>query len=319
MPPLRAAAPWLVALGLTLVLVVVSAAIEPDVAPLDAVPEVPSESAETQSDPPPTPADRSSLRPYRGLGTWVDIYDDEDWRYPEVAVARMSLEGVQTLYLQTGNYRSPGKIFQPEKTTRFIEAAHASGIDVVAWYVPDFENLKRDRRRSAAAIKFQTAEGHRFDSFALDIESGIVDDLAARNRRLFRLTRQIRAIAGDMALGGIVPDPIGSLYWPEFPYGQVAEDYEVILPMGYYTLRTTGGEGVKQHVASGIAALRDQIQADDRIHYIGGLSMDASAEEVHAYREIALQRKVMGGGLYDFTDTSSTQWDLLKPFGDLRR
>lgn len=260
---------------------------------------------------------RSSVRPFRGFGTWIDIYDKQ-WDNPEAAVAKMAREKVQTLYLETANYRTDRSIFRRSRAARFIESAHAHGIKVVAWYLPDFKNLKRDLQRSRAAIRFRTPNGHRFDRFALDIESTVVTDIERRNRRMFRLTKRIRDVAGNMAIGAITPDPIGSLYWPNFPYAKVAKRYQALMPMGYFTYRTSGAKGVRRHVRAGIDALRNMTTADKRIHYIGGLAVDANKREVRAYRRVAMNQKILGGSLYDFADTRAGQWDALRALRRLR-
>ena len=45
------------------------------------------------------------VRSYRGLGTWVDLYDAKAWDHPASAVSDMRAHGVRTLYLETSNYR----------------------------------------------------------------------------------------------------------------------------------------------------------------------------------------------------------------------
>ena len=44
---------------------------------------------------------------YRGLGTWVDMYDARAWNNPTAAVKDMKAHGVRTLYLETANYHRP--------------------------------------------------------------------------------------------------------------------------------------------------------------------------------------------------------------------
>src|SRR5687767_11245060 len=87
--------------------------------------------------PPPVPA---SLEPYRGLGTWVDVYD---WSNsytggkPAVGPAdvdRMADTGVQTLYLQASKWDSPGDLVDPELLHPILERAEQRGIRVVTWY-----------------------------------------------------------------------------------------------------------------------------------------------------------------------------------------
>ena len=111
--------------------------------------------------------------PYARLGTWVDIYDGGLYRNPAAAVRGMKRRGVRTLYIETANYRQPVDIVKPRAVGRFIESAHAAGIQVVAWYLPGFTSYSRDLRRSLAAVRFKTPRGQRFDSFGLDIEARI--------------------------------------------------------------------------------------------------------------------------------------------------
>jgi hypothetical protein len=120
-----------------------------------------------------TAGDRD-LSAYMGLGTWVDLYDGRVLANPEAEVAKMAKRGVGTLFFETSNYGSRQDIVRPARVARFVEAAHANGMQIVAWYLPSFTSLVRDKRRSLAAIDFTTPGGEQFDSFALDIESSLV-------------------------------------------------------------------------------------------------------------------------------------------------
>src|SRR5919202_3253106 len=109
------------------------------------------------------------LTPYQGLGTWIDIYSPTFRADPERVAAILSAHGVRTLYLETGNYRQRGDIVRRPRVSALVEAAHARHIAVVAWYLPALANPAVDLRRALAAVKFVSAAGERFDSFALDI------------------------------------------------------------------------------------------------------------------------------------------------------
>jgi hypothetical protein len=252
-------------------------------------------------------ADR--LAAYRGLATWVDIYDTMPYERPVAAVRRMKAQGVTTLFLETANYRIDKPIFRPDVVATIIEAAHAHDIKVVAWYLPSFANVDRDYRRSMAAIRFRTPNGHRFDGFAMDIESDVVRDVAVRNKRMNRLSKRVRAAVGpDYTLGAIVPEA-DAKYWHNFPYTTVAKHYDVFLPMAYYTFRTKGPAGVDRWMRRNVTAIR-QATGDPRtpIHLIGGLSERTSLPELRAFVDVALDRRVMGASLYEFETTTRRQW-----------
>src|SRR5881396_4375460 len=68
---------------------------------------------------PAQPATRPTIQAYRGLGSWVDIYDPGQWKHPGDTVGRMARHGVRTLFLETGNYHSGPPIFHPGVVDRF--------------------------------------------------------------------------------------------------------------------------------------------------------------------------------------------------------
>ena len=254
------------------------------------------------------------LRPYRDLGTWVDMYNPDLWDNPERAVARMSERKVTTLYIQTSNWQKKFAIYRPAMMERFIIAAHAYGIDVVAWYLPSFASPRQDLRRSKKAIDFRTADGQRFDSFALDIESTEVDSIAKRNARMLELSQRLRAYVGpNYAMGGITPD-VQSLYWPSFPYHTVAEYFDVVMPMGYFSYRVEGLRAARRYTKENVIQIRERSgDPGVPIHPIGGIAGDASPREVRGYVEGVQATGAMGGSFYDFPITDRRSWNELAP------
>lgn len=90
----------------------------------------------------PSPAyssGRPSLPAYRGLASWVDIYETAALANPQGTVGIMAANEVRTIFLETSNYSRPKSIFDPEAVSGFIDAAHARGMRVVAWYLPSFK------------------------------------------------------------------------------------------------------------------------------------------------------------------------------------
>ncbi len=256
---------------------------------------------------------------YAGLGTWVDLWDTAIWKNPEVAVDRMSARGVTALYLETSNYSRTVDVMRPAVLGRFVEAAHAAGLRVVAWYLPSFANVARDLRRSLAAIRFRSAHGEAFDSFALDIESSVVKPATRRTGRVLALAERLRAAAGDAyTLGAIIPAPRGMdlnpRYWPEFPYVQLREWFDVFLPMGYFTYRFKSAAASGAYTEANIELLRERAGDETlAVHVVGGLARAATVGQVRAFATAALEAGATGGSLYDYADTKPTQWPALAP------
>lgn len=259
-----------------------------------------------------------SLAAYRGLGTWVDIYDPTAWTHPETAVAKMKARGVRTLFLETGNYHQTVDVVRSSVAARFIDAAHARGMKAVAWYLPSFAGPKKDLRRSLAAINFRTPSGGQFDSFALDIEASIVKNVGLRNTRLLTLSSQIReAVGSSYPLGAIIPSPRGMQlvhgYWPNFPYADLALTYDVFLPMGYFSYRPTDLGGAYGYTVRNVALIR-RGTGDPQvpIHIIGGVGNDVSAAQVNAFVRATRDCGVSGASMYDFSTTVPGGWKYLR-------
>jgi hypothetical protein len=260
---------------------------------------------------PGTAAKKPSLMPYRGLGAWVDIYDDAGWDDPESTVAAMAAEGVRTLYLETCNFGCGKALFRPKRMDRFIDAAHAAGIRVVAWYLPGFEKPAQDYARSQKAIEFETDLGERFDSFALDIEAKHVP-AAKRNRRLLNLSAKLRDLVGpSYPLGAITP-PYFYIWGAEFPYGELAGHYDVFLPMAYSSVRVNGPRATHTDIVRNIKAIRTGTGIRNvPIHVIGGIADDLGKKETRAVVRAAREHGVLGASLYDYFTSSSEDWTQL--------
>jgi hypothetical protein len=253
--------------------------------------------------------------PFRGLGTWVDIYATE-WADPEAAVTAMAQHGVRTLYLETGNYRHRTEVFRPATTGRFIDAAHAAGMRIVAWYLPSFRSIKTDARKARAAIRFRSAKGERFDGFALDIEATAVRSLKLRNHRLLVLSARLHhAVPRRYPLGAITPSPVGMspTYWPGIPYRSLTRFYKAFLPMAYSTLRGIHGRArTAAFLTATVSAIRTASgHPKFPIHLVGGLTASMRARESAGFVDAVAKTKPFGYSLYAFGQTTPIAWKAL--------
>jgi hypothetical protein len=263
----------------------------------------------------------ASVRSYRGLGTWVDMYDAKAWNDPAAAVNDMKAHGVRTLYLETANYHLPAgaaTMFRRDDVGALIQQCHLRGIKVVAWYLPGLKDPAKDYRRSMAAIRYRTADGQKFDSFALDIEASIVKNVTRRTSRLLRLSRRIRAAVGrSYPLGAIIPSPAGMAlhagYWPGFPYKALAGIYNVFVPMGYYTYHGNGYGNAYRDTRDNILIIRQKTgRSKIPIHVIAGEGAKSSGSETIAYVRALREHGALGGSMYDWATTNDASWRALR-------
>jgi hypothetical protein len=185
---------------------------------------------------------------------------------------------------------------------------------VVAWYLPDLKSVALDYTRVARAMTFRTKDGHRFDSFALDIESPANRSVAARNKALLELSGYMRRLGGpSYPLGAIIPSPKAlanpDSYWHDFPYASVARTYDAFVPMSYYSWHGDGEAAAYADTLANVRVLRSQKGcANVPIHMIGGLVEGSTPAEVRAFVRGNLDTHTIGASLYEWAGTRWVHW-----------
>lgn len=249
-----------------------------------------------------------------GLSTWIDIYDTGTTSADQIA--RAAAGGVELIFVQSARHKSTTDIQDPQRLGEVLDLAHANGMKVMVWYVPDFVHEARDLRRSQAAIAFTSPGGRRADAFGLDIEVEDQADIATRTERLLQLSADLRSWAGpDYPMAAIVLPPLQlelrPSWWPDFPYAALRPAYDVFIPMSYSSYRgadaaTTYGWNVENAARMRAAAGDDTLP----LHLAGGIA--DNFPEVGSFVRAVRDSGALGGGLYDLETTHPDAWAILR-------
>lgn len=276
----------------------------------------------------PVPPERT-IDSYRGYGTWVDVFDYSPpyaGATPSVTAAdleAMAQAGVRTVYIQAARLddRSPTGLEDRWLLTDWLLTARELGIDIVAWYLPRFGGGGEDLERVQAMADFEVL-GHRFDGVGIDIEwtgDGVDDE--TRSQRLIELGRGATSANPELPLGAIVLPPVlievvNEDFWPGFPWAEIAPDYDVWLPMAYWSFRSEAsgyGDGYA-YVEESVRRLRTNIDDPNAlVHPIGGIGgidgIDdpddpaeplATLEELDNFAIAVAETAGIGASMYDW-------------------
>lgn len=267
------------------------------------------------------PSDSWTLAPHRGIGAWVDVYDWTDeftGGDPPVQlddIDRMAELGIETVYVQTAHSSSAARgVIERGRLEGLIDRAHQRDMHVVAWYLPPLVDVEADLARLVASAELPV------DGLGVDIEAIEVTDSADRNARLLDLTARLRTVVGaDKALAAITPSPVhlqvvNPAFWPGFPWAEVAEAYDVLLPMSYWSIREEALRDGEEYVTDDIARVRMSTgDPDVPIHVIGGIADTLPAAQVAGMVRAIEDRGVLGGSLYDWETSTDEQWGEMAP------
>jgi hypothetical protein len=264
-------------------------------------------------------AERADTSVFAGLGTWVDIYDGAVYAAPERTAQRIAARGVRTVWVETANYGAPVDVVNPVQLGRFVDALHANGIGVVAWYLPGHVKVALDLRRALAMLEFRTATGGRFDGIALDIESTKLRNVALRSQRAVALTRMLRSAAGETPLAIVPFNPRGlerrPSTWPRFPWAQLAQSADAFAPMVYTGGALRGFDATYGYVTRALRLLRVSTgRPDVPIHVAGGVADRMGPEELAGFTAaVTDDGATIGVSLYDWMTTTPRAWKALAP------
>jgi hypothetical protein len=256
---------------------------------------------------------------FGGLGTWTDIYDGRVYAAPEATAARIAARGVKTVWAETANYRASTDVVQPERLARLVEALHANGVRVVAWYLPGHVNHGLDIRRARAMLSFRTPNGEGFDGIALNIEGTKLRNVALRSQRAVDLTRRIRREAGELPLAIVPFNPRGlerrPTTWPRFPWAELAENADAFAPMAYTGGAYKGFDATYGYVTRAVRLLRTHTRNSEvAIHVAGGVADRMGREELEGFAAaVADDGRTIGVSLYDWETTPASAWRVLAP------
>jgi hypothetical protein len=269
--------------------------------------------------------------PYRGLGSWVDVFDYAERAQPAGvpppvtpgSVDDMAALGARTLYLQVvkPGGASPRSLFDAELLGQFVSRAHNAGLGVVAWYLPSVVDVDADYAVIRQIAGFR-ADGEGFDGLALDLENTQgVADVAVRNDRVVELTKRTRKLLGQSRpLAAIVypavqTEVINPALWPNFPYRRLSASVDVWMPMAYFTFRDveSGYRDPARYTEESVSRLRTNLRDKNAVvHVIGGIADLATPEDYVAFINAAHATKAIGYSMYDFRTTSSAAWRYLR-------
>lgn len=265
--------------------------------------------------------------PYAGVGTWLSRYRitrEFGGAAPPVtpaAVDAIADAGVQTIYLQPAadDPRYPG-LLSTDILGEFLQRAHARDVQVVAWYLPRFGDIDGDLRRLLEIAAFR-ADGHAFDAVAVDIEYTESVELASRNEALVQLSRLVRTRLPDVELGAIVLPPVvtdvlNPEYWPDFPWQELRDLYDVWMPMAYWSNRSEEGfTDPHWYVGENIARVREHLGDPCAVvSVIGGYDLQQTADDYAAMARAATEHRAIGVSIWDWPTTPPTAWPPLQGY-----
>jgi hypothetical protein len=260
---------------------------------------------------------------FSGLGAWVDVYD-----YPVLPLKQtikvLKNAGVQTLYMETGMTGTRQPVVPA--SVPWLVAAHNAGLKVVAWYLPDYTNVRFDAMRSIAIAHFKYAGIH-FDGLGIDIEyKGALPNNRTWNHNVVaHMSRLRHTLGSNYPLAAIPPPPLqmrlAPSTWSGFPWKQLGRLSSEIMLMSYWSFRS-GCPQIRVNCAYeftkyNVELTRAMTGGRVPIHVIGGVGDAINSRQLNQFVQGAIDARADGASIYDIGTTRPQWWRSLTRLREL--
>jgi hypothetical protein len=131
-----------------------------------------------------------------------------------------------------------------------------------------------------------------------------------RNQNLVQYSRQLRAKVGDLPVAAVVLtavhlEVVNQHFWPDFPYPDLRDLYDVWMPMAYWTQRTSPYDSGYKYAKESVDRLRNDLgQPDAPVAPIGGLADDMTTAQMADFAKALKDMGALGGSFYDWNSMS---------------
>jgi hypothetical protein len=242
----------------------------------------------------------ANLAAVSGKGIWVTNWTNDDVDVAGI-IGRAKKAGLHNVWVRTGGSKQGyyGDRILPE----LVPAAHAAGLNVVAWDFPFLSDPMADVVRARKAL----ATG--IDAFAPDIETS-AEGTHATARRVTLYLSLVRRAAGDRPIAATVPRPTPKRR-ASFPYAAFKPYADLFAPMVYWSCNEPG-RLVRQSLTElgRLLPVAPVGQAYDMAED-GGRVGKPSYQETLRFLDYARRGGAVGASLWTIEEIGAGQWNAL--------
>ena len=236
----------------------------------------------------PPPPRHVSLAAISGKGIWITVFPGGAPHVSQV-LATAHAAGLHQIWIRSGSTHDG--FYGAATLAALVPAAHAVGIDVIAWDYPTLSDPAADAARAAAELRTGV------DGFSADIE-GRPEGTYLTGRRVAYYLSLVRSAAGNRPVVATVPRPVSSDL-SSYPYKVEASFVDVFAPMVYWSCTEPGvATETAMRALDKLGPLapvgQDYNMADE-----GGRVGLPTGQEIWRFLDVARRSGAVGASLYD--------------------
>jgi hypothetical protein len=242
---------------------------------------------------------------------WVWLWSQTDGGNPQAVVAQAVSAGLHQLWVRVGD--SKYGFYGGGELQALVPAAHAAGLDVVAWGFPYLYDPVGDSDWTAQILAWRGPGGQAVDGYSADIErpsEGV--DLTAQRSAVY--LQNVRKAAGTVPVIATVYPPLDAYWSGGYPYSTIATYVDAFAPMVYWECVDPGAAA--QSAVQRLSTLRPVHVIGQAFNMadVGGRVVPPSASEINEFLAQAHRYGAVGASFWVWQTATPEEWAALSSF-----
>jgi len=262
--------------------------------------------------PAPAPAGGpdAQLTAITGKGLWVWQYGRTEGGDMQAAVDRAVAAGLQQIWVRVGD--SQNGFYAADQLAALVPAAHAKGLDVIAWGFPYFYDPVGDAQWSLAVLNWRAADGEQVDGFSPDIEMA-TEGVMLSAQRVQVYLGLLRPARGNRPLVATVYPPTDTRL-TDYPFSAMAPYVDAYAPMVYWECRDPGSAA--DEAVTRLRSLKPVHVIGQAFSFgdVGGRVVQPGTDEMNRFLGTARQDGAIGASFWVWQDMTGEEWNALSAY-----
>ena len=253
----------------------------------------------------------SHLGAITGKGMWIWQWSDTDQGNAGQVVSQAVAEGLHQLWVRVGD--SQNGFYGAKELDALVPAAHARGIEVIAWGFPYLWDPVGDAHWTAQILDWRGPGAQPVDGFSADIEKPTEGVQLSADRAAVYL-EQVRKSAGSRLVVATVYPPSDANWAGGYPYRAMAPYVDAFAPMVYWECTDPGREAALD--VSRLSKLRPVHIIGQAFNFagVGGRTVSPSAAEISEFLAAGQRAGALGASFWVWQEATAQEWDALTKF-----
>ncbi|MBV8463480.1 MAG: hypothetical protein JO368_09315 [Acidimicrobiales bacterium] len=259
---------------------------------------------------PPTPW-TPHLAALAGKGMWIWEWDSTDSGNVDAVVQQAAVAGLHQLWVRVGDSQSG--FYGSSELDALVPAAHAHGIDVIAWGFPYLWDPVGDSQWTAQILDWRAPDGEQVDGYSADLEESTEGVMMSAQRAAVYL-ELVRQSAGSRLVVATVYPPSDTNWNGSYPYQAMAPYVDAFAPMIYWECVDPGSDATA-YIAR-LQTLRPVHVIGEAFNFAdaGGRAVSPSGAEISEFLTASQHAGALGASFWVWQEATADEWSALTAF-----